>query len=114
MRISDWSSDVCSSDLKVEAVPPSPAQRGDSDQSEPGPHERRCPPARDDREGQGPEHLDGYRDPQRQALKGEVQKSVNDQQNRKSCASGMGGSERVDQGRRRHITKKTHSKTKKY
>src|SRR3546814_14423680 len=106
MRISDWSSDVCSSDLgDVESQPDKRARR---DGCEPGGDQQRAAPAHGRREERMRERdggrPDDYRDEQP-----ETALALHQPRDRKSVVSGTSVSVRVDLGGRRIIKKKiTH------
>src|SRR3546814_21121953 len=91
MRISDWSSDVCSSDLAPRASPPRDG------------HADRC-------------WADGSRHPQRAGAQCVAARDRDRaaRRDRKSVVSGKSVSVRVDLGGRRIITKKTTKEQKTY
>src|SRR3546814_12363442 len=60
MRISDWSSDVCSSDLPIDGIMPTEVDRPDIDQRGETPADRPRQP--DAREGERIQHGDGVVD----------------------------------------------------
>src|SRR3546814_16090871 len=111
MRISDWSSDVCSSDLAPQAVPPHPRPSPGSDGAA-RPRRDRCGQGRR-RQGKGAGE-DGSRSAGRGGCGRRCERQgVGEDGDRKSVGQGKSVSVRVDLGGRRFITKKKTNKTTK-